>query len=65
MPDHSTVVGVLGRVVRKRGVSLSGDDAVLEHGRLPDPESDAIEELTRRVDELEAQIRTLTGHPAA
>jgi serine O-acetyltransferase len=65
VPDHSTVVGVPGRVVRRCGVAFSGDDAVLEHGTLPDPESDAIEELTRRVAELEAQIRVLTGRTGA
>jgi serine O-acetyltransferase len=34
----------------------SGD---LEHGKLPDPEGQAIEDLARRVQELEAQLRAL------
>lgn len=53
-PDYSTVVGVPGHVVRTR--NESGD---LEHGKLPDPEGQAIEDLARRVQELEAQLREL------
>ena len=54
VPDHSTVVGVPGRVV--------GDDQEfepLEHGHLPDPEGEKIEDLSRRVAEMEAMLRTL------
>ena len=53
-PDYSTVVGVPGHVVRAR--TESGD---LEHGKLPDPEGQAIEDLVRRVRELEAQYHAL------
>jgi serine O-acetyltransferase len=59
VPDHSTVVGVPGRVVRTRGAEAAGDE--LEHGRLPDPEGQAIEDLSRRVEELEQIVRTLVG----
>jgi len=53
VPDNSTVVGVPGRVVR-------GPAHVdLEHGRLPDPEGQLIEELARRIQELEATVREL------
>ncbi len=55
VPDHSTVVGVPGHVVRTR----YGDEGTLEHGRLPDPEGQAIEDLRTRVAELESQIRLL------
>lgn len=54
VPDHSTVVGVPGRVV--------GDDEEfepLEHGDLPDPEGEKIEDLSRRVAEMEATLRAL------
>ncbi len=57
VPDHSTVVGVPGRVVRTR--SDAGDE--LEHGRLPDPEGQAIDDLARRIEELEQIVRTLAG----
>jgi serine O-acetyltransferase len=56
VPDHSTVVGVPGRVVRTRGVEVNEE---LEHSKLPDPEGQAIDELARRVEELEAQVRAL------
>ena len=53
VPNNSTVVGVPGRVVR-------GPAHVdLEHGRLPDPEGQLIEELAKRVQELESQVRAL------
>ena len=53
VPDNSTVVGVPGRVVR-------GPAHVdLEHGRLPDPEGQLIEELAKRVQDLESQLRAL------
>jgi serine O-acetyltransferase len=56
VPDNSTVVGVPGRVTRIR--LDSGDN--LEHGKLPDPEGQLIEELSRRIEQLEAQVRMLT-----
>jgi serine O-acetyltransferase len=55
VPDNSTVVGVPGRVVRVR------PEGHLEHGRLPDPEGQAIDDLARRVAELEEMIRQLAG----
>jgi serine O-acetyltransferase len=54
VPDHSTVVGVPGRVV---GDEM--DFEPLEHGDLPDPEARAMEELSRRVAELEAVLKAL------
>jgi serine O-acetyltransferase len=60
VPDNSTVVGVPGRVVRIRD-----ENGVLEHGKLPDPEGQALEELTSRVAELEAMLRKIiTEHDA-
>jgi serine O-acetyltransferase len=54
VPEYSTVVGVPGRVVRS-GVD-TGD---LEHGTLPDPEGQLIDDLTKRIEQLEAQIKLL------
>jgi serine O-acetyltransferase len=54
VPDNSTVVGIPGRVVRTRT-----EDGVLEHGLLPDPEGQAIDDLARRVSELESTLRRL------
>jgi serine O-acetyltransferase len=56
VPDHSTVVGIPGRIVRTRQESSTD----LEHGNLPDPERQLIDELTRRIEQLEDQIRMLT-----
>jgi serine O-acetyltransferase len=55
VPDHSTVVGVPGRVVRLR--VDTGD--YLEHGTLPDPEGQLIDDLTKRIELLEQQIKLL------
>ena len=56
VPDNSTVVGIPGRIVRKRD-----ENGVLDHGRLPDPEARQIEHLARRMAELEKQVRALQG----
>ncbi|MEJ5369776.1 MAG: serine O-acetyltransferase [Bryobacteraceae bacterium] len=57
VPDHSTVVGVPGRIVRSR----LDNEEVLEHAKLPDPEGQAIEQLTQRVEELERLVRELAA----
>jgi serine O-acetyltransferase len=54
VPANSTVVGIPGRVVRVRA-----EGGVLEHGRLPDPEGQAIDDLARRVADLEGILRQL------
>src|SRR3954462_13011592 len=57
VPDYSTVVGVPGRVVRSRTETVE----TLEHGHLPDPEGQAIDELSRRVEQLEELVRDLSA----
>ena len=57
VPDHSTVVGIPGRVVRIAGEPVP--EQMLEHGQLPDPEAQEIDELRQRVNELEAQVRAI------
>ena len=54
VPDNSTVVGIPGRVVRFRA-----PEGVLDHGMLPDPEGQEIEDLKQRVQDLEEQIKSL------
>lgn len=61
VPDYSTVVGIPGRIVR-------GNVAIpeaLEHGKLPDPEGQAIDDLTARVKELEAMVKALVDDRVA
>ena len=53
VPANSTVVGIPGRIVR-------GPAHIdLEHGRLPDPEGQLIEDLAKRVRELESEVRDM------
>ena len=54
VPDYSTVVGIPGRVVRTRT-----ETGVLDHGMLPDPEGQALEDLARRVADLESVMRRM------
>jgi hypothetical protein len=54
------VVGVPGRVVG----DANADIDTLEHGKLPDPEGQAMDELSRRIAELEAMVKAL-AHDSA
>jgi serine O-acetyltransferase len=54
VPDNCTVVGIPGRVVRVRT-----QEGTLEHDHLPDPEGQAIDDLARRVSELEDVLRKM------
>jgi serine O-acetyltransferase len=56
VPDHSTVVGVPGRIVSIGGAETND---VLEHGQLPDPEGQAMDDLAARIEQLEGQVRAL------
>jgi len=57
VPDHSTVVGVPGRIVAD---DWTVQQDPLSHGTLPDPQGQAVEDLTRRVAELEATIKAIS-----
>ncbi len=64
-PPHSTVVGVPGRIVAIDGVSVKEeDDDMLEHGRLPDPVEQAINALSERIAQLEAELRAMREEAA-
>jgi len=54
VPDNSTVVGIPGRVVKRNALNH-----VLEHGQLPDPEREEIDDLKKRVEELEQRLHFL------
>ena len=56
VPDHSTVVGIPARIVRSRPES----DDNLEHGRLPDPQGQLMDDLTRRLEQLETRVKELS-----
>ncbi|MDD2201947.1 MAG: serine O-acetyltransferase [Firmicutes bacterium] len=57
VPPDSTVVGVPGRVVARRGVRVREVD--LDHGDLPDPIGRALDIMTLRVERLEAEVEAL------
>jgi serine O-acetyltransferase len=59
VPDNATVVGIPGRIVRTKNTDKVNEN--LEHGKLPDPQGQAIDELSGRVRELEELVRTLVG----
>lgn len=54
VPDHSTVVGIPGRIVQSRS-----QEKALEHGKLPDPGAQEIDELRARITELEQLVHEL------
>ena len=56
VPNNSTVVGVPGRIVSARNANVVG---ALEHGKLPDPEGQRMEDLTKRIKELEALVQQM------
>lgn len=58
VPPHSTVVGIPGRIVRRAGCT---EQDMLEHGKLPDPQEQEMDEMRRRVEELEQMVRTISG----
>lgn len=60
VPDHSTVVGIPGRVVMQAGTKVDDDRLDLEHGQLPDPEAKAISCLFDQVRNLEKKVQELT-----
>jgi len=56
VPDHSTCVGVPGRIVKRGGVRKKVD---LDHDKLPDPVADAIKTLEKHLKENDEHIRIL------
>ena len=57
VPEHCTVVGIPGRVVRWHGPM----DDLLAHQNMPDPVMEAIAVLGARVAHLELQLKVQTG----
>lgn len=55
VPPNSTVVGIPGRVVKSKGEKI----AVLDHGDLPDPEGQRVDDLLHRLQVLEEHVQKL------
>ena len=57
VPEHSTVVGIPGRVVKVKGVAVEQDEwSMLEHGLMPDPVGQTLSDLTERVGFIEERM---------
>ncbi|MBD3367624.1 MAG: serine O-acetyltransferase [Candidatus Eisenbacteria bacterium] len=54
VPDHCTVVGVPARVVRHKGERVAQHP--LDHAEMPDPVQQKMNELERRLQELEIRL---------
>ena len=55
VPDHSTVVGVPGRVTRTKDRHFPGIN--LDHTHLPDPLAERLEKLQHEIDALEQHLK--------
>lgn len=55
VPPNSTVVGIPGRIVRLNGERVNR----LDHGALPDPIIEICKQLQDRIDQLEAELKTI------
>lgn len=58
VPDHSTVVGIPGRIVRIKDERVP-DEALLDHIHIPDPIADKLIELQVQIDKLKEQLDKL------
>ncbi|SES19721.1 serine O-acetyltransferase [Gracilibacillus ureilyticus] len=58
VPDHSTVVGIPGRVVIKNGEKVRKD---LDHHKLPDPISEVLKKMEREIHTLRQELDSIKG----
>lgn len=58
VPDHSTVVGIPGRIVRIKD-ERAADDALMDHIHIPDPIADKLIELQVQIDTLNKEFDKL------
>ena len=57
VPDHSTVVGIPGRIVRIKDERVA-DEALMDHIHIPDPIADKLIELQVQIDALKKEQET-------
>jgi serine O-acetyltransferase len=58
VPDHSTVVGIPGKVVRIKDERVP-DDVLLDHIHIPDPIADRLIDLQVQIDCLKEEMRNI------
>ncbi len=63
VPDHSVVVGVPGKIIKKKVMRIvqEGIEETLDHVRLPDPVEEELHELREYISRLENRIEKLEG----
>ncbi|AFC31231.1 CysE2 [Paenibacillus mucilaginosus 3016] len=61
VPPHSTVVGIPGKIVRRRGDHLreAGKSVDLDQVKLPDPLQEQLKRMARQIEHLEQQLLRL------
>lgn len=58
VPDHSTVVGIPGRIVRIKDERVA-EDALMDHIHIPDPIADRLIDLQIQLDELKKELESV------
>ncbi len=58
VPDHSTVVGIPGKIVRIKDERVP-DEALLDHIHIPDPIADRLIDLQLQIDALKKEMESL------
>lgn len=58
VPDHSTVVGIPGRIVRIKDQRVA-EDALMDHIHIPDPIADRLIDMQLQIDELKRQLESI------
>lgn len=58
VPDHSTVVGIPGRIVRIKDERVA-DDALMDHIHIPDPIADKLIELQVQIDTMKKALENI------
>lgn len=58
VPDHSTVVGIPGRIVRIKDERVA-EDALMDHVHIPDPIADRLIDLQVQIDALKKELERI------
>jgi serine O-acetyltransferase len=58
VPDHSTVVGIPGEIVRVKGDVVT-DESLLDHTHAPDPVADRFMDMQRQIDALKRELELM------
>jgi serine O-acetyltransferase len=58
VPDHSTVVGIPGRIVRIKDERVA-EEALMDHVHIPDPIADRLIDMQVQIDELKKEVERM------